>query len=331
MKTVLITGSQGFLGSYICRELLSKGYKVIGVDNYSKYGKIIRSHDNHENFKLLELDLVDQDIQDEIWVSCKPDFIICCAAMIGGIGYFHKYAYDLLAVNERILATTFDKAIKCKSTLKRIIVLSSSMVFENTDIFPTPEESIKSCPPPFSTYGFQKLSSEYFAKGAYEQYGINYTIIRPFNCVGVGEHFFGEESEKLNMGHVLPSLVYKVLSGQSPLEILGDGNQIRCYTNGLDFARGVRLVIESDKAINEDFNISTAKSLSILELAKIIWTKIRGLEKFSYKSLPPFIHDVQTRVADVEKAKKLLGFEAEISIEDSIDEVISNVRKMYFQ
>jgi len=66
-------------------------------------------------------------------------------------------------------------------------VLSSSMVFESTEIFPTLEGEQLKCPPPLSTYGFQKLSSEYFAIGAYEQYGLAYTIIRPFNCVGIGE------------------------------------------------------------------------------------------------------------------------------------------------
>tara|TARA_R110000787_G_scaffold104936_5_gene212330 strand:+ start:1631 stop:2647 length:1017 start_codon:yes stop_codon:yes gene_type:complete len=333
MKKVLVTGSQGFLGSYICRDLLAKDYQVLGVDNYSKYGKIERSHDGHPNFKILEMDLdkpVPGDALDE-WNAFEPDYIICAAAMIGGIGYFHKYAYDLLATNERILGTTFDKGISSKDTCKRIIVLSSSMAFENTKSFPTKEEEITKCPPPFSTYGFQKLACEYFAKGAWEQYGLPYTIIRPFNCVGVGEHFFGEESEKLNLGHVLPSLIYKILSNQNPVEILGDGNQVRCFTNGVDFARGVRMALESDKAFNEDFNLSISKPLSILELAKMIWEKLREGEDFNYKSTPAFAHDVQLRVADVTKAKEILGFTAEISIEESINEVIEHVRELYFK
>ena len=332
MNKVLVTGSQGFLGSYICRDLLKRGYQILGVDNYSKYGKITRSHDSHPNFEVLELD-IDNPKEGEAfekWKEYKPDYIICAAAMIGGIGYFHKYAYDLLAVNERILATTFDKAIECRDTLKRIIVLSSSMAFENTDVFPTNEEQVKKCSPPFSTYGFQKLASEYFAKGAWEQYDIPYTIIRPFNCVGVGEQFVGEEEEKLNLGHVLPSLIYKILSKQTPLQILGDGNQVRCFTNGVDFAKGVRMALESDFAVNEDFNISIDRPYSILELAKIIWGKLRPDEEFEYVSVEPFMHDVQLRVADVTKAEKVLGFKADITVEESIDEVIEHVRDLYF-
>ena len=188
MKKILLTGSQGFIGSYICNELLNKGYKVIGVDNYQKYGKISRPHDNHPNFKLyIENVLSDEFLK--IVEKEQPYQIIAGAAMIGGISYFHKFAYDLLATNERILAQTFDAAIEGhkKGYLERIIVLSSSMVFEETNIYPTPEIEIKRCPPPSSTYGFQKLSSEYFAKGAWEQYGLPYSIIRPFNCVGIGE------------------------------------------------------------------------------------------------------------------------------------------------
>ena len=109
--------------------------------------------------------------------------------MIGGITYFHKYAYDLLAENERIAAATFDAAIKAfqEDHLKKILVLSSSMVFESTTLYPSTEDSLKTIPSPLSTYGFQKLATEYYAKGAFEQYNLPYTIVRPFNCIGVGE------------------------------------------------------------------------------------------------------------------------------------------------
>ena len=155
-------------------------------------------------------------------------------AMIGGISYFHKYAYDLLSTNERINANVFDAAIKGYKNgyVKRIIALSSSMVFEEADVYPTPENAIKTTPPPASTYGFSKLATEYFCKGAYEQYGLPYSIVRPFNCVGVGEDkALGEEvitsgNVELMMSHVLPDLVNKCLKGQDPLHILGEGNQV---------------------------------------------------------------------------------------------------------
>lgn len=333
MKKIVLTGSQGFIGSYICNELLNNGYKVIGIDNYQKYGKISRPHDNHPNFKLYNIDVLSSEFLDVVDKE-RPDMIIAGAAMIGGISYFHKFAYDLLATNERILAQTFDAAIKGykEGYLERIIVLSSSMVFEETTLYPTPETEIKVCPPPSSTYGFQKLASEYFAKGAWEQYGLPYSIVRPFNCVGIGEEESISEHEitsgniKLMLSHVLPDLINKVLKGQNPLHILGEGNQVRCYTNGKDLARGIRMVMESEKAINEDFNISTPQSTSVLELAKIVWNTINPNEEFKIIHDEPFEYDVQKRIPDVTKAKEVLGFEAKISLEESVNEVINYLK-----
>ena len=333
MKTVLVTGSQGFIGSYICKELLSREYHVIGIDNYSKYGKIARPHDTHKNFTFYEEDVVGLESRNtDRFISV--DYIIAGAAMIGGISYFHKHAYDLLANNERIIASTFDLAIKLHKffNLKKIVVMSSSMVFESTDEFPTPESSVKRSPPPLSTYGFQKLSCEYFCKGALEQYGLPYTIVRPFNCVGVGEDkALSDEAVtsgniELMMSHVLPDLINKALKGQYPLRVLGSGNQVRCYTNGKDVAKGIRLALESDKSINEDFNISSNRSTTVLELAKIVWKVVERQEDFAIEHDDPYEYDVQNRIPDVSKARDVLGFEAEIDLEESVKEVYEYVR-----
>ena len=330
---ILITGSQGFIGSYVCEELLNHGYDVVGVDNYSKYGKVVRHHDTHPNFKFYEFDVMDP-IFLELFEQEKPDMMIAGAAMIGGISYFHKYAYDLLATNERIIANSFDAAINgyVDGWFKRIIIMSSSMVFENTDIYPTPEDSLPETPAPFSTYGFQKLACEYFGKGAFEQYKLPYTIIRPFNCVGVGEEeaLSAEETTsgniKLMLSHILPDLINKTLKGQDPLHILGEGNQVRSYTNGKDIARGIRLAIESEDAINNDFNISTKRATSVLELASLVWSKINPDKDFRYESDEPFTYDVQKRIPDTTKAKEILGFEAEVTLEESVDEVIKYMK-----
>lgn len=328
MMKVLVTGSQGFIGSYICNELLSHGYEVIGVDNYQKYGELARPHDSHEKFRLYNINILHSDFQALV-DNVQPDYIIAGAAMIGGISYFHKYAYDLMATNERILASTFDAAIRnMQNGLKRIIVLSSSMVFENTHIYPTPETEVLTSPPPSSTYGFQKLASEFFAKGAWEQYKLPYTIVRPFNCVGIGEEKALGDSEvssgniKLMLSHVLPDLINKIKNGQDPVHILGSGDQIRCYTNGKDIGKAIRMIIESEQAINEDFNISIATPTSVLELAEMIWNKINPNKPFSYVSDDPFEYDVKKRVPDVSKAKDIIGFEASINLSESIDEVL---------
>jgi UDP-glucose 4-epimerase len=208
------------------------------------------------------------------------------------------------------------------------------MVFESSSVFPTPEGAQLTSPPPKSTYGFQKLAAEYFAKGAHEQYALPYTIVRPFNCVGIGERRALRDREimsgnvKLAMSHVVPDLCQKVLRGQDPLHILGDGSQVRHYTYGGDLARGIRLAIESERAINDDFNLSTATSTTVRELAEVIWRKVNGPAKpLNLTSDPPYEHDVQMRVPDVRKAKELLGFEATTSLETMLDEVIPWVKE----
>ena len=326
---ILVTGSAGFICGYLVEELLREGHTVYGIDNFSKYGKVEKSYDKHPNYHFVEGDVKDTALLKELAREC--DQMLCAAAMIGGISYFHEFAYDLLAENERIIASSFDAAIQSKKCgrLQKINVLSSSMVYESAVRFPSREGDEHACPPPRSTYGFQKLACEYFAQGAWEQYQLPYTVIRPFNCVGTGEkralcdREISSGNIKLAMSHVVPDLVQKIVKGQDPLHILGAGNQIRHYTYGGDLAHGIRLCIEKPEAVNQDFNLSTPVSTTVLELAEKIWHKINGPEKpFRYVSDQPFQYDVQKRVPDVEKAEKLLGFKAETPLDAILDEVI---------
>jgi UDP-glucose 4-epimerase len=326
---VLVTGAAGFINGYLVPELLEAGHHVIGLDDFSKYGHLAKSYDDHPRYRFVEGDAKDVALMTELAADC--DQVVAAAAMIGGISYFHEFAYDLLAENERILASTFDAAIAAHKSghLERIVVISSSMVYESATVFPTPEGAERTSPPPISTYGFQKLASEYFAAGAFEQFKLPYTIVRPFNCVGIGERRAVRDTDimsgnvKLALSHVVPDLVLKVMKGQDPLHILGEGNQVRHYTYGGDLAHGIRLAMESPKAINDDFNLSTARSTTVLELAECIWSKVHGDGRpFHYVSDSPFEHDVQLRVPDVRKAKAVLGYEATTSLETMLDEVI---------
>jgi UDP-glucose 4-epimerase len=325
---IVWTGAAGFIAGYTIEELLNNGHEVVGLDNFSKYGKLEKSYDNHPNYTFVEGDAKDVELMKKI--SEDADVIVSGAAMIGGISYFHEYAYELLAENERITAAAFDAAIWAfkERKLKKILVMSSSMVYESTSTWPTPEDDIMKSPPPVSTYGFQKLACEYFAKGAWEQHQLPYTIVRPFNCVGIGEKRAVGDKEifsgnvKLAMSHVVPDLVQKIVKGQDPLHILGDGHQVRHYTYGGDLAKGIRLAIEKEEALNQEFNISTPVSTSVLELAEKIWKKLNPDKPFNYVSDDPYEHDVQKRVPDTKKAKEVLGYEPETSLDDMLDEVI---------
>lgn len=327
-EKVLVSGSAGFIGGYVVEELLARGYKVVGIDNYSKYGKVEKSYDDHPDYEFYEEDARDVQLMTKLLADC--DHFVAGAALIGGISYFHAYAYDLLATNERIMASQCDAAIEAHRSgrLRKVTYLSSSMVFESTDQWPSKEGDERRIPPPLSSYGFQKLAVEYFAKAAWEQYELPYTIVRPFNCVGIGEgralgHVEVDSGNvKLAMSHVVPDLVQKIVKGQDPLHILGEGNQIRHYTYGGDLAKGIVECMSHPAAYNNDFNLSTPESTSVRELAELIWRKIKGDAPFSVVSDQAYEYDVQKRIPDVAKAREVLGFECTTSLDSMLDEVI---------
>lgn len=331
---ILVTGAAGFIGGYLVQHLLDLGHEVVGLDNFSKYGEIQHSFHDHPGYRFERGDARDVARLTELLADC--DHFVAGAARIGGISYFHEYAYDLLAENERITAAAFDAALAVfrQGPLRKVTVLSSSMVFENASLFPTPESHLAECPPPTSTYGFQKLACEYFARGAREQYGLPSTICRPFNCVGIGErralgdHEIASGNVQLAMSHVVPDLVQKVLKGQDPLHLLGTGSQVRCYTYGGDLARGIALAMFSAAAENEDFNLSTPVPTTVVELAELIWQKVHGPgHPFRFVCDAPFPHDVQRRIPDTTKAREKLGFVADTPLDTVLDEVIPWVRR----
>jgi len=325
---ILVTGSAGFICGYLVEELLNSGHTVVGIDNFSKYGPVKKTYDENPGYEFHKGDAKDVELMKQLISDC--DTVLTAAAMIGGISYFHEQSYNLLAENERIMAAAFDAAIWAfqNKKLKKINVLSSSMVYESSQTFPNAEGDERKCPPPLSTYGFQKLACEYYCQGAWEQFKLPYTIIRPFNCVGVGEKRALCDTEiysgniKLAMSHVVPDIIHKIVKGQDPLHILGEGNQIRHYTYAGDLAKGIRLCIESEKSVNQDFNISTPVSTTVLELAEIIWKKINRDKPFRYICDEPFKYDVQKRTPSVKKAKDLLGFSADTTLDAILDEVV---------
>jgi UDP-glucose 4-epimerase len=334
LSTVLVSGSAGFIGGYVVKELLERGHSVVGLDNYSKYGPTRRSYDDHPRYRFVEGDAQDVEVVVSALTDCEH--FIAGAAMIGGISYFHTYQYDLLASNERIIAASCDAAIRARQngSLQKVTYLSSSMVFESADAWPSYEGQEHEIPPPMSSYGFQKLAVEYFARAAFDQYQLPFTILRPFNCVGVGETRAMGDVEilsgnvKLAMSHVVPDLVQKVFKGQDPLHLFGDGNQIRHYTYGGDLAKGIVTAMEHPAALNEDFNLSTATSTTVLELAEAIWIAIKGPDiPFRWVSDHPFAYDVNRRIPSTDKAKALLGFEATTNLDDILEEVVPWIEK----
>lgn len=314
MKKILVTGGCGFIGSEVVDQLLNKGYRVRVVDNLSKPESSVK-----KGYEFLNLDLTNEEQAERAFA--EMDYCINLAAKIGGIGYFHKYPATILSENNKIYSATSEAAVR--SGIKRMVYVSSSMVFESTDRFPSKEVDITQIPPPISAYGFSKLSGEWYCRAFYEEYGLKYSICRPFNAYGINE-FPGEE---VGYAHVVPDLIKKILAGQYPLKLLGDGQQIRCFTHVKDLADGIITVLEAEQAENEDFNVGTDGETKMIDLAKMIWQLSGQKKKFEVEFVPGFKHDIKRRVPDVSKMKKLLGWEAKISLEEGLPEIIEWLQK----
>lgn len=317
MKTtkVIVTGGAGFIGSEVVNQLLGKGYQVRIADDLSKKEAQVPS-----NCEFLRMDLTDKN--QALKAMQNMDYCIHLAAKIGGIGYFHKYPATILSENNKIYAAVFEAAVAKK--IKRIIYLSSSMVFESTNNFPSKEEDIYTIPPPVSSYGFSKLVGELYCRAFKEELGLNYTIIRPFNAYGINE----TPGDEVGYAHVIPDLIKKILSGQYPLEILGDGKQTRCFTHVSDIAKGIILAMESPKAINEDFNIGLEKEIKIIDLAKLIFKLCKINKPFKVKFGPTFQYDIQRRMPSSKKAGKILGWKPKRKLEKELPMIIEWVKKI---
>ena len=167
MAKVLVSGSAGFIGGYVVEELLGAATRWSGSTTSPSTAGSPKSYDDHPRYTFVEGDARDVDLMTELLADC--DHFIAGAAMIGGISYFHTYAYDLLATNERIIAASLRRRHRRASgghACRRSPTCSSSMVFEIADHWPSHEGQERRVPPPLSSYGFQKLAVEYFARAA---------------------------------------------------------------------------------------------------------------------------------------------------------------------
>jgi nucleoside-diphosphate-sugar epimerase len=163
-----------------------------------------------------------------------------------------------------------------------------------------------------------------YTRAAHDQHGLRYTICRPFNAYGPGEL---PDPDEPGIAHAVPDLINKVLSGQKPLEIFGSGEQTRTLTHVDDIADGIVTAMGSPAGENEDFNISASEELTVAEIAKVIWDAC-GAEpaEFELKHLPSFEVDVQRRWPSVEKARTVLGWEAQVDLRDGIAATVEWLR-----
>ncbi len=297
MAKVLVTGGAGFIGSGVVRQLLNDGHEVTVADNLSK-GDI-------KNIDTDKVELKKVDLCEASQVKGILDDMEYCfhfAAKIGGIGYFHKYPAEIIRDNTLMYSNLLDDARRSK-TFKKMIYLSSSMVFERTSSFPSKEEDVFTSPPPITHYGFSKLIGEYYSRAYMEQYGIKYTIFRPFNAYGPGE----VPENEVGIAHVIPDLIKKVhVDKQYPVKILGDGSQVRAYTYVADLANAIGTLAFKHGTDNNDYNVANSNPYTVMELLEKIWEMCGPKNKeLKVEHMPTFKDDVQRRIPSTQKIAKL--------------------------
>jgi UDP-glucose 4-epimerase len=312
---VLVTGGAGTIGAAVVRRLLRDGDCRVRVSDQRAIPRWMR-----DQVECHTADLRSRTSAEEAVLGCSH--VIHLAAIVGGIANFHKAPHTLLEANNALTGAVVRASLGHQ--VDRFVYVSSSMVFERATQFPTTEEHLLDCPIPRSAYGFSKLAGEVYARAAHDEHGLCYTICRPFNAYGPGER---PELDEPGIAHAVPDLTAKALAHQRPLQIFGSGTQTRTLTHIDDIAAGILTAMTSPAAENEDFNISAAREVSVTKIAELIWEACgNDANELEFEHLPSYEVDVQRRWPSVEKARRLLGWEAQVRLEDGLARTVDWLR-----
>ena len=315
---ILVTGSEGSLMQAVIPLLIEQGHMVKGVDNFARYGEIERER----AYEFVRGDLTDMAFVDEVVEGV--DAVIQAAALIYGVGGFHKYPADILskdiALHQNILQSML------KNNIKKMVYISSSMVYERCQTHPSKEQDVDVSLIPSTDYGLSKLVGERLTQAFHRQYGINFVIWRPFNIIT--PHEKGEND--LGMSHVFADYIKNIIhEKRTDLPIIGDGEQIRCFTWIGDVARGIAEFSFDERAENQIFNLGNPEPITMKDLANIIYEKARNHnlingngDGLKFQTTLSFQDDVRTRIPDVSKAKDILGWEPTLKVNESVERCV---------
>lgn len=310
---IVVTGSAGFLGSFLSEDLLKNGYEVIGFDNFFRGKKEYLP--SHKNFTFYELDLVkEKKLFREIIKKHKPEQVFHYAA-INGTEYFYDIPYQVLNDNIIMTQNVLD-AVK-KTNVKKIIYASSSETYGEPLKIPTPETHpiLLNIHTIRDSYASSKAINDFYVKLFAEEHKIEYLILRIFNT-------YGPHMDTSKYGQVIPEFIKKMYHGKE-FTIIGDGQHTRSFCYVDDHTRIVRKLAE--KTSNEILNVGNDKETKIIDLAKMIH-KIAG-KKFEPKHLPEREYDHKRRRPDISKMKKLINDYPKISLEKGLEKTIQSFKK----
>ena len=319
---LLVTGSEGALMQAVIPRLLEQGHNVLGVDNFARYGELERARD----YDFRRGDLADPAFVDDLVRG--TDGVLQAAGLIYGVGGFHRRRADILS-NDVKLHTNILEAM-CRHSVRHIAYMSSSMVYERAEPCPSREEDAFAASIPATDYGLSKLVGERLVIAFAAQYDLQYTIWRPFNIITPHER--GEA--ELGTSHVFADYLRNlVLERKNPLPIIGDGEQIRCFTWIEDVARGVaEHAFESPPAANETFNLGNPEPITMRALAELIYRTAQDCGRLpkdapalAFETALDYADDVKKRIPNVDKARERLGWTPTQRIADSIKICLDNL------
>ena len=302
-KQFFITGGGGFIGSTLIERLIEDN-KVIVYDNFRRDALSSKPYHSHPNLKIVKGDVLDYPRLKSAMENSQ--YVVHCAG-IAGIDTVIKKPTETMRVNMIGTAKALDAA-KTLPDLRRFVDFSTSEVF-GPSAFRAEEGGtthIGAVGEARWTYAVSKLSGEHLTKAYHEEFWMPTVALRPFNIYGPGQ--VGEGA--------IRTFIKQALRGEE-IQIHGDGNQIRAWCYIDDFIDGLLLALVHPKAIGESFNIGNARAvITIYGLAQTIVRVLGSPSKiiFTRKDYA----DIELRVPSVDKAKKLLGFEAKVDLEEGI-------------
>jgi len=307
LKSVLVTGGAGFIGSHLCERLVEKGSYVICVDNlYTGSKKNIASLLTKENFKFIECDVRDRDRLIEIFKEETPDIVYHLAAVVG-VKRTLENPKEVLDVNIKGTENVLEAALN--SGCKKVVNISSSEVYGNPIEIPEREDSPKNVELP---YAIAKLIGEKYAEIYYKKYGLKTTSLRLFNV-------YGPRQDATPYGFVVGIFIKRVLQNKPPI-IYGDGFQTRDFTYIDDCITPMIIAGEKEAADGKVFNIAAGKPITILDLAELI-IELCG------KNLQPIFEkerefEIRHRFADISKMRTILGYKPKYDLREGLKQTI---------
>jgi UDP-glucose 4-epimerase len=312
-KRILITGGAGFIGTTLARRLVGAN-EVIALDNLHRDALSGTDLGEHPSFTFHRGDVLDADLVREL--AAGVTHIVHCAA-IAGVDTVLESPVRTMRVNLIGTYNVLEAALGTRETVERVIEFSTSEVF-GTYAFKVDETHVTtqgSVGEARWTYAVSKLAGEHMGRAYYDEYGIPLVSVRPFNVYGPGQ--IG--------GGAIRAFIEAALDGRD-LVIHGDGSQIRAWCYVDDMVAGALLCLEHPAAPGESFNIGNARSaVTIFDLASRIrrLTGCPGEIRFQ----PLHYTDVELRIPNVDKARQVLGFDAEVELDDGLARTIAWYRE----